>query len=57
MAKLSTVPAVYELQLNEDERLQIIAALRYRVSNLNLDKVPLSISVDLIDTLLGEDNG
>lgn len=51
MATLSTAPAEYNLHFTEAERLQILAALRYRVSSLELDKVPLGISIELVDTL------
>ncbi len=55
MARLKTVPAVeYNLTLSESERLQIVAALRLRLTKLKLLKECHKITTDLVDILVKE---
>jgi hypothetical protein len=55
MARLKTVPAVeYDMTFSESERLQIVAALRLRMTKLSLDKECAKITSDLIDLLVKE---
>lgn len=55
MARLKTVPVVeYDMTFSESERLQIVAALRLRLTKLKLNKECHKITLDLIDLLTKE---
>ena len=55
MARLQTFPVVeFGLTFSESERLQIVAALRFRLVKLKLNKECHKITTDLIELLTKE---